>query len=382
VHGVAAADVRRWRAHRSYLTRAADNVATAAAAIPPLSASASAYLSMAARVDRFRTQALDELVLVDRALRPYPLWRMGPLLVPPDWIAPLEALHRFRAGSGARRSRVWRRREAAYADLSPRVKEALTAAPQTVAQLEEQVVLDSQAALASGGLGEWLADMAGRGDAVMGLSGTSLAAAEATFASTDSQDYIPPAAASSYEFLVDLALPYFRAAGPATRDDFVWWASISYSSARHTIEDLAGLLEEVDIEGERKAHFLTEDDGADLRRRPMISSSRAALLPALDPVRMATEAGFAALCDPRLVPRAAPPGRRGPNGPTGGTRPLLVGGAVLGRWEWNAKERRVETTLFKEMDERQQGEIGTAAQLLAELMESISKVAVGRRFKS
>lgn len=380
MHGVAAADVRRWRAHRSYLTLLATDVATAAAAIPPLSASPSAYLSLAARVENFRPQALDELVLADRALRPYPLWRMGPLLVPPDWIAPLEALHRFRAGSGARRSRVWRRREAAYAELFPRVGAVLTTAPQTLSQLEQHGGLDSAAVPWSGGLDELLADMAGRGDAVMGLSGTSLAAAEVTFASTDSHDHIPPAAATSYEFLADVALPYFRVAGPATRDDFVWWASISYSSARHTIEDLAGLLEEVDIEGERKAHFLPEDDGADLRRRPLISSERATLLPALDPVRMATEAGFAALCDPRIVPKA-PPGRRGPGGIAGGTRPVLVGGAVVGRWEWNAKERRAETILFKELGEGPLGEIGVAVQAVEALVHGLTKANGVRKFK-
>jgi len=306
---------------------------------------------------------------------------MGPLLVPPDWIAPLEALHRFRAGSGARRSKVWRRREAAYAEFSPRVAAVLTAAPQTLSQIEERAVLDPAAVPSSGGLGELLADMAGRGDAVMGLSGGSLGAAELTFASIDSHDHIPPASSTSYEFLVDLALPYFRAAGPATRDDFVWWASISYSSARHTIEDLAGLLEEVDIEGERKAHFLAEDDAADLRRRPLISSSRAALLPALDPLRMATEAGFGALCDPRLAPKAAGPGRRGAGGLAGGARPALLGGAVVGRWEWNAKERRADTVLFKELDGGQQDEIGAAARRLESLMEGLQRPANGRRIK-
>jgi len=179
---------------------------------------------------------------------------------------------------------------------------------------------------------------------------------------------MPEAPRTDYRFLEDAALYYYRFAGPATRDDFLWWGSLSRSAARHTIEDLAVVLEEVDLQDERSAQFMLEEDAAELREDRFVETSRVALLPPVDPVQFATRRGFGALCEPRVAARILGQGRPGLRDSTAAVRPLLVGGSVLGTWLWNARDGQVEFHLAREVEDETTDEVRRAAASLAEFL--------------
>jgi hypothetical protein len=178
--------------------------------------------------------------------------------------------------------------------------------------------------------------MARSGELVMGRDPPTLFGTP-TFALPAAGERVPAASTEGFGFLEEVAELFFRAAGPATRDDFLWWAGLSRAAARHTIEDMAGLLEEVDIEGERKAHFMLEEDGAELQRDRAARVLRPALLPALDPAGSGGRAGLATLCEPRLRPTLAPGGRTKPR------RLALLGGSAVGTW--SAFDQALQTEL-------------------------------------
>lgn len=365
---LAAADVRTWRARRWYLTEPAPDVASAASALPPLPASPTAYVSLFARMPGFRAEALDRMVFEDRSLRPYPMWRRGARLVPVENVSILEATHLFRARAGARRSKVWKRREGAYDAAAPAAAEFLAVNPRTAEQLADSGACQRAGVPTVARLRDLLDEMAARGDALRTFAGTSLNSAQPAYASPAHADYIPPAPAQTYEFLVDLALDYFRTAGPATRDDFVWWASISYASARHSIEDLAGLLEEVDIDGERKAHFMHEEDAADLRSSRRPRSARAALLPADDPSGVATERGFDVLGGLDLDEGLSSPSRRVRARPVKTTRPLVAGGRIAGSWGWDPHDQRATARIAGELGPEEMAEVEAALEGLGDFL--------------
>ncbi len=326
MRGVPEESVRRWRAQRWRLSGPAADVREAVDSVLPMQSDPAAYLSVFARAEGFEPRSLDRLVFEDRSLRIFPLHRSGPSLVPFEALPALLALHRFAAGSQRRRSSVARRTQRALEQAASQLRAGLTTTPQSWAGLREDYGEGALRAL------HWMAQS---GEVVIGRDPPSLFG-QPTFAAPRASDRVPAAAAEGFGFLEDVAKLYFRSAAPASRDDFLWWAGLSRSAARHTIEDLAGLLEELDIEGERKAHFMLEEDGADLRRDRAARTLRAALLPPTDPAGTGSPAGFAPLCEPRLRPTLAPGGRTKP-------RPLaLLGGTAVGSWSGFDKELRIE----------------------------------------
>jgi hypothetical protein len=127
--------------------------------------------------------------------------------------------------------------------------------------------------------------LVGRGDLKMAsapphpVTLRNLATDPFVFWKPEDRERIAAAPREGWAFLEDLALHYFRTAGPATRDDLAWWLNISFAAARRTIEDLAGTLEEVDIAGEKQAHFMLEEGASALRSGRLEASRRVALLP-------------------------------------------------------------------------------------------------------
>lgn len=321
--------MRRFRALRWRLSRSAADTADAAAAGLPLPCGPAAYFSMFARLDRFAPADLDKLVFRDRSLRPYPLHRAGLALVPFEALPALFALQRFAWGSEVRRSKVARRKneefERASAGLRPRLDSGPLRAD-AVAPAERRAL-------------DWLA---ARGEVAVGLDPPNLFG-EPVYEVPSARDRVPPASTATFAFLEDCAKLYFAAAGPATRDDFLWWGGLSRSAARHTIEDLAGLLEEIDLEGERKAHFMIEEDAAGLRLFRPPGAQRAALIPSTDPAGAGSRARFAGIVEPRLRPQLEPGGRSSPR------RLALLGGTAVGQWEGPDREGRLSLTLAKEL---------------------------------
>lgn len=355
-------DVRRFRAQRWYLSRPAPDVSTAVAANLPLPASPAAYLALRARCDASSPEDLHRLVFDERALRVHPLPTAGAALVPVEVLPYLLAVQRFAAGSRVRRSKTWRRIEGEMEAAAPAVLEHLGARPKTKEELAAQGApgqarLNRRASTLEGVL-RWLC---ARGDAVEGFKTRSLFSAR-TFSVPSPGERVPAASAEDFRFLEEAALFYFRAAGPATRDDFLWWASLSRSAARHTIEDLAGLLEEVDLEGGRRAHFMLEEDGADLRAGRHRPSERVALVPSKDPALCSSAARAAVLCEPRMRPRLASAGR-------GAAAPLvLVGGQAVGAWVWGGSKEGVQVRLAKELPDEVACEVARAAEAIAEFV--------------
>jgi len=349
MRGVPEETVRRWRAARWRLSRPAANVHEAVESLLPLPAAPSAYVSLFARCASFEPRDLDRLIFEERSLEVLPLHRRGPSLVPTEAAPCLVALNRFAWGSHVRRSRVARRANAALEATAPRVLARLNETPKTAAEVA--------AGGESKGVEATLRWLAGRGEVVMGFDPPSLFGS-LTFARPRPSDRIPVLAQSGYEFLQEVALFYFRAAGPAARDDFLWWTALSRSAARHTIEDLAGILEEVDLEGARKANFMTEEDAAELREFRGFPVSKAALLPAYDPAGSHAREGFAALCEPRLRPKIAPGGRTKPR------RPVLLAGSAVGTWAATGDGAAITFDLAKAVGDEAEASIQAAADSL------------------
>jgi winged helix DNA-binding protein len=336
-------------------------------ALPPLHLGADAYLSLLARVHGFDVEDLHAMVFDQRSLRPYILGRNLRLLVPLETLSAHLRNHEFAWRSRARRSIVYRRLREEYGRRGPTVLTRLGRGPMTFGQLTAGRPLDGE--IHKDNSRDWalLDYMVGSGDIEQSFSRRSLASEE-TYRNPPAPERVPAATSEGFGFLADLALHYFRVAGPATRDDFAWWAWISLSAARKTLEDLAGLIEELDIEGERRAHFMLEEDAAELREGRQFAGRRVALLPQRDPGLMVSPDGRVRLCDPRLRPRLAPPVRRGKRDIVAGLRPVLVGGAIVGSWQWDAAHGRVETLLEKAFADEVAEEVEGAAEALSRFL--------------
>lgn len=178
-----------------------------------------------------------------------------------------------------------------------------------------------------------------------------------------------PSTPTDYGFLSELASYYFRVCGPATRDDFALWAGVSRAAARKTLEDLAGVLDEVDIEGERQAHFMMEEDAAEMRARPKPTTTRAVLLPWADPAMTSFARGFASMADARAGARLRLVPRRSREGLGRVAQPVLVGGTIVGSWDRSPKTRRIEVTLVRELGPDAQAAVETEAQRLDRFLE-------------
>jgi hypothetical protein len=196
--------------------------------------------------------------------------------------------------------------------------------------------------------------LVGRGD--LRIAATDLEAPPAVadpeeypwvFWKPDDRDRVEPAPRDGWTFLENLALHYFRTAGPATRDDLAWWLDISYAAARRTIEDLAGTLEEVDIAGQRQAHFMIEEHAAELRSAPRGVSRRVALLAGADPEARWSREGFLRIVDPDLAFWLAPRGKAARGGRARIGLPVFVGGNLAGAWRKSSRTGEVQVEFIK-----------------------------------
>ena len=338
--GATAQSVRRWRAQRWFLAGQAQSLDEATASLPPLAAGPGAYLSLFARVKGFRARTLERALLKGGFLCVMPIFGLGDVLVAPP-IAPLYAATRgFIARRNARRTKRWRALEDQFGEQSAALHGVLSGAPAAAGEL-------SRAPTAIAALDE----MARRGQALK-VPGDQRLDGRFSYGKPPRELAGASLQVEGYAFLEDLALEFFRFAGPATRDDFSWWSGVSPPAGRHSIEDLSGLIGEIDIEGERKAFFMREEDAADLRQGHGVETSRVCLLPSMDCARFALRSGFAALCDERMAARYVPAARRARGSLAGGPRFLTFGGRIGGKWEPAGPDRiEVEAIRPRSIDE-------------------------------
>jgi hypothetical protein len=131
------------------------------------------------------------------------------------------------------------------------------------------------------------------------------------------------------EALAELAARYFRSRGPATADDFAWWAGLALADARAGLESAkAGLVGET-VDGR------TYWQAADTRARA--ARAGAHLLPGFDEYLVAYRERDA-MIDPKHA--------RQVNNGGGILRPcVLVDGQVVGTWRRVLGRKRVEIQL-------------------------------------
>lgn len=367
VHGLDPADVRRWRARRWFLSSPAPDVQTAVAANPPFDFSRAAYLSLFARVDRFDPEDLHRMVFDEGALRPAVLWRVGRLLVPFEVLPALFAAQEFSWGARGRRRRL----DGHLNEQAERLAGPLAAALKEGPRPEGELVASIERARAPGdGAPTAVLDrLVGRGDLEMVRPVRSLAFDQVFYRRPSGPGRLRPTGLTDYAFLSALAGYYFRVCGPATRDDFALWSGVSLAAARKTLEDLAGILDEVDIEGERQAHFMLEEDAEELRGRAKPSTTRAVFLPSHDPAMTSFASGFAPMADARTAARLRLIPRRSREGLGRVNQPVLVGGRVVGSWDWSPKTRRVEVALVRELGPDAQAAVEGEAKRLDGFLE-------------
>lgn len=129
------------------------------------------------------------------------------------------------------------------------------------------------------------------------------------------------------EALAALALRYFRSHGPATLQDFVWWAGLTLADARAGLAGAAGDLAEAEADGQR--YFFAHEPRAD-----PAEPGAAFLLPPFDEFLVAYRDRSAAL-DPRFT-NAVTPGSNGIFHPI-----VVLDGRVLGTWRRTIKRDTV-----------------------------------------
>lgn len=160
-------------------------------------------------------------------------------------------------------------------------------------------------------------------------------------------DAHPPAA------LAWLAGDYITAFGPASVDDFAWWAGVQRRDAEeavlaHDLADIGGGL-----------LMWSKDVHAFEGTRPF--AGRVNLLPAWDAYTMGyAEASRSRFADPGLLPYLYDSGGNA-------TSVILVEGKVGGLWDYTVGERKVEIRIgmFEEPTPRIQGAIEAEAGLVA-----------------
>jgi hypothetical protein len=133
------------------------------------------------------------------------------------------------------------------------------------------------------------------------------------------------------EAIAELALRYFMGHGPATLQDFVWWAGLKISDARKGLEAVATQLCRIDVEGEL---FWTAPDLLDL---PLPKSVQ--LLPGFDEYMLGYTQRTLMVPEQHL-PKIVP-GGNGMFMPT-----LVIDGKVVGLWKRTFQRNGVKVQLF------------------------------------
>ncbi len=132
---------------------------------------------------------------------------------------------------------------------------------------------------------------------------------------------------------------------------------------------------------------MLEEDAAELRGRPKPSPTRAVFLPTFDPAMTSFGRGFQVMADARAGARLRLIPRRSNEGLGRVSQPVLVGGTVVGAWDWSPKTRRVEVTMVRELGPDAQGAVESEAQRLNRFLEEdlrglAGSIARGRRSAS
>jgi hypothetical protein len=167
-------------------------------------------------------------------------------------------------------------------------------------------------------------------------------------------DWIDPQPAlDRAEALRRLALRYFAGHGPATRQDFAWWAGLSAREARLVLDSAPEVLP---VEGDGIQYYATGDPP------PADLTDSAYLLPPFDAYLLAYKERSLAL-DPAYAKRVNPGG--GMLKPT-----VLVNGEIRGFWSYKTQRRGMAISLqpFKDFPSRARDLIDTAASQLGSFM--------------
>jgi hypothetical protein len=339
VRSVGDADVAAFCAQRACLSRSASDLSQALSACTTLPPGADAHVSLAARLDGYTPRALHDEVTRRGSWTLYATAFQPIRMVPSHLLPALLACDEFRRTSRVGRRKRFRDLNALVEEWEPRIVEYLAERTETAGEIEAGVLREYGRAPVSKEVAQLLFALTGRGQ--MAIHPSPHPAEAFSFRVVPEAARVEAAPRDDWAFLSDLALHYFRTAGPATRDDFARFAQVSFGAARLTVEDLAGTLDEVDIEGQRQAHFMLEEDGALLRARRFPPSQRVALLSDGDPEAEATKRGLARLCDPALAYWLSPAAREERGGRQRVTRPVLVGGFVEGAWHFDRRVSRV-----------------------------------------
>lgn len=144
-------------------------------------------------------------------------------------------------------------------------------------------------------------------------------------------EWLPPTPALPRDqALAALALRYFTSHGPATLQDFTWWAGLTLTDARAGLAGASGDLAEAEADGQR--YFFAHEPRAE-----PAEPDTAFLLPPFDEFLVAYRDRSAAL-DPRFT-NAVTPGSNGIFHPI-----VVLDGRVLGTWRRTIKRDSVQLT--------------------------------------
>jgi len=154
---------------------------------------------------------------------------------------------------------------------------------------------------------------------------------------------------SREESLAELIGRYFTSHGPATIHDFAWWAGLTVTEARSSLETtVPGLVSET-IDGQE--YWMTSDAPGHIA----YDKSSVHLLPGFDEYLIGYKDRSAVLAmehAPRIVP-----GKNGVFLPT-----IVLGGQVVGTWKRRLKKNSIDITLspFTHLDDSEERVIEAA----------------------
>jgi hypothetical protein len=140
------------------------------------------------------------------------------------------------------------------------------------------------------------------------------------------------------EALARLVRRYFASHGPATVADFSWWSGLKVSDARRGIEIAGAQLESIDVDG--TTFWQAADSPATTDDQRAIDSATASLLQSFDEMVVGYQRTRTVALDPNSF-----------------SHPLLVDGAIVGRWRLTRDKSAgfdVEMTVEAPLDGRQQ----------------------------
>lgn len=305
-------------------------------------------LALLARVPRLmRGAAVEGVIGTRRALR-LPAMRRSIFLLPTQ-----TAHLAFWACRDERRYRWLVSRtvgEATYKRLRGKVLAAATA-PRSIDEIRAAIPR------APRDLGPVVQALCAEG-ALLRIKPSSLRTNDLTYCATEAWLGGPLRPADPDEALTWLAGDYLTGFGPASVEDFAWWAGVARARAQRALWE----HEPVDVGGGLLLH--RRDERAFAGTRPMLG--RVSLLPKWDPYPMGYAAGSRArFCEPRLLPLVYDAG--------GDAQPMvLVEGEVQGLWDLRlARDHAtVRFRMFDAPGPKLQAALDAEAELAAAFLEA------------